>query len=95
MSMKYSIKATSQFRRDYKRSMKRGLNMELLDQVITALAMGEPLPEKNRDHALSGRWSGHRECHVQPNWLLIYRIDGDVLVLTLTRTGTHADLFDE
>ena len=93
--MKYSIKATSQFRRDYKRSMKRGLNMELLDQVITALAMGEPLPEKNRDHALSGRWSGHRECHVQPNWLLIYRIDGDVLVLTLTRTGTHADLFDE
>ena len=95
MSMKYSVKATSQFKRDYKRAMKRGLNMELLDQVITALAMGETLPEKNRDHALSGRWSGHRECHVLPDWLLIYQIDGEVLVLTLTRTGTHADLFDE
>ena len=93
--MKYSVKATSQFKRDYKRAMKRGLNMDLLDQVITALAMGETLPEKNRDHALSGQWSGHRECHVLPDWLLIYRIDGDVLVLTLTRTGTHADLFDE
>ena len=95
MSMKYSVKATSQFKRDYKRAMKRGLNMELLDQVITALAMGETLPEKNRDHALSGRWSGHRECHVLPDWLLIYQIDGEVLVRTLTRTGTHADLFDE
>ena len=93
--MKYSVKATSQFKRDYKRAMKRGLNMELLDRIITALAMGEALPEKNRDHALSGQWSGHRECHVQPDWLLIYQIDGDVLVLTLTRTGTHADLFDE
>ena len=93
--MKYSVKATSQFKRDYKRAMKRGLNTELLDQVITALAMGETLPEKNRDHALSGRWSGHRECHVLPDWLLIYQIDGEVLVLTLTRTGTHADLFEE
>ena len=93
--MKYSVKATSQFKRDYKRAMKRGLNMEWLDRIITALAMGEALPEKNRDHALSGQWSGHRECHVQPDWLLIYQIDGDVLVLTLTRTGTHADLFDE
>ena len=93
--MKYSVKATSQFKRDYKRAMRRGLNMELLDRIITALAMGETLPEKNRDHALSGLWSGHRECHVLPDWLLIYKIDGDVLVLTLTRTGTHADLFDE
>ena len=69
--------------------------MELLDKVISLLSMGEALPEKNRDHSLSGQWAGHRECHVSPDWLLIYRIDGDILVLTLTRTGTHADLFDE
>ena len=95
MIMKYSVKATTQFKRDYKRAMKRGMNMELLNHVISALALGETLPEKNKDHALSGQWSGHRECHVQPNWLLIYKFDGDVLVLTLTRTGTHADLFEE
>lgn len=95
MSMKYTVKPTSQFRRDYKRAMKRGLDMKLLENVIAALARGETLPERNRDHALSGQWSKHRECHVAPDWLLIYQIDGDVLVLTLTRTGTHADLFDE
>ena len=94
MSMKYAVKTTSQFRRDYKRAMKHGQNMKLLDTVITALANGEALPARNRDHALTGPWSGHRECHILPDWLLIYRIDGDVLVLTLTRTGTHADLFD-
>ncbi len=93
--MKYTVKPTSQFRRDYKRAMKRGLDMSLLESVITALARGEALSEKNRDHALSGRWYRHRECHVTPDWLLIYHIDGEVLVLTLTRTGTHADLFDE
>lgn len=93
--MRYTVKATSQFKRDYKRAMRRGLEMELLDKVISLLSMGEALPEKNRDHSLSGQWAGHRECHVSPDWLLIYRIDGDILVLTLTRTGTHADLFDE
>lgn len=65
----------------------------LLDALITNLANGVPLPEKNSDHALGGNWVGHRECHILPNWLLIYRIDGDVLVLTLTRTSTHSDLF--
>ncbi len=73
--------------------MKRRLNIELLDAVIAALAMGEALPEKNKDHALIGNWVGHRECHVLPDWLLIYRIEDDVLVLTLSRTGTHSDLF--
>ena len=63
--------------------------------VVALLAMGEPLPEKNRDHDLSGDWVGHRECHIQPDWLLIYRIEDDVLVLTLARTGTHSDLFDK
>ena len=67
--------------------------MEALDAVIASLAMGIPLPEKNRDHALTGNWAGHRECYVSPDWLLIYRIDEDVLVLALTRTGSHSNLF--
>ena len=67
--------------------------MNLLKEVITLLAMGETLPEKYKDHALTGNWSEHRECHIQPDWLLIYRIQDDVLVLTLSRTGSHSDLF--
>ena len=57
------------------------------------LASGEQLPEKNKDHALTGNWVGHRECHIQPDWLLVYRMENDLLVLTLARTGTHSDLF--
>ena len=76
-----------------KLAVKRGLDIKLLEDVITDLAMGIPLPEKNRDHALSDNWTGHRECHVLPDWLLIYRIDDNVLVLTLSRTGSHSDLF--
>ena len=76
-----------------KRAIKRGLKIELLEQVVALLAMGEPLPDKNRDHDLSGDWAGHRECHILPDWLLVYRIEDDVLVLTLARTGTHSDLF--
>lgn len=90
---KYTIKFTSQFKKDYKLSIKRGLKMELLENVISALAMGEPLPEKSNDHALFGNWLGHRECHILPDWLLIYRMEDDILVLVLTRTGTHSDLF--
>ena len=90
---KYTVKPTTQFKKDYKRAMKRGLKIELLEKVVELLAMGEALPEKNRDHELSGNWVGHRECHIQPDWLLVYRIEDDVLVLTLTRTGTHSDLF--
>lgn len=90
---KYTVKVTTQFRKDYKQAMKRGLNIALLDQVIEKLALGIPLTEKNRDHALSSIWSGHRECHIQPDWLLIYRKEASVLILTLTRTGTHSDLF--
>ena len=75
--------------------MKRGLKINLLENVVAALASGEILPEKYKDHALTGNWAGHRECHIQPDWLLIYRIEDDVLVLSLTRTGTHNDLFGE
>ncbi len=90
---KYTVKPTTQFKKDYKLAMRRGLDIRLLEGVIADLAMGIPLPEKNRDHALSGNWAGHRECHVLPDWLLIYRIEDDVLVLTLSRTGSHSDLF--
>lgn len=84
---------TTQFKKDYKLAMKRHLNIDLLDDIIRALSLGDTLPEKNKDHALSGDWIGHRECHIQPDWLLIYRIENDILVLTLARTGTHSDLF--
>lgn len=90
---KYTVKTTTLFKKDFKLAMKRGLNVELLENVIALLAMGEPLPAKNKDHALTGNWVGHRECHILPDWLLVYRIEDDVLVLTLARTGTHSDLF--
>ena len=90
---KYTIKTTGQFKKDFKLAMKRGLKIDLLEAVIRALARGESLPDRNKDHALTGNWVGHRECHIQPDWLLVYRIEDDVLVLTLTRTGTHSDLF--
>ncbi|MBQ3508834.1 MAG: type II toxin-antitoxin system YafQ family toxin [Peptococcaceae bacterium] len=90
---KYQVKTTTHFKKDYKLAMRRGRKMNLLKEVITLLAMGKPLPEKYKDHALTGNWSGHRECHIQPDWLLVYRIEDDVLVLTLSRTGSHSDLF--
>ena len=90
---KYTVKPTSQFKRDYKLALKRGLDVTLLEDVISVLAMGNALPKQNKDHNLSGRWTGHRECHILPDWLLIYRIEDNVLVLTLARTGTHSDLF--
>ena len=90
---RYTVKTTAQFKKDLKLAMKRGMKIGLLEEVVATLAMGEALPEKNKDHALSGNWVGHRECHILPDWLLVYLIEDDVLVLTLTRTGTHSDLF--
>lgn len=92
--MKYTVKLTSQFKKDYKNAIKRHLPIELLDDIIKALANGETLSEKNRDHPLSGNWKGHRECHIMPDWLLIYRIENDILVLTLSATGPRSDLFN-
>ena len=83
--------ATSQFRKDYKRAIKRGKDIAKLDDIIRKLATGEPLDIRHRDHALVGNWASFRECHIEPDWLLIYRIECDVLVLTLVRTGTHGD----
>lgn len=91
--MSRDIVWTTQFKKDYKLAVKRKLDISLLDDVIRALSRGETLPEKNKDHGLLGKWSGHRECHILPDWLLIYRIEDNVLVLTLSRTGTHSDLF--
>lgn len=90
---KYKIVPTSRFKRDLKTVKKRGYALDLLGAVVDTLAQGEPLQEKYKDHNLSGNYSGCRECHITPDWLLIYEIDGDELFLYLTRTGTHSDLF--
>ena len=84
---------SNRFKKDLKTAAKRGYDLDLLDTVINTLAMQQPLPEKNRDHALSGDYIGFRECHILPDWLLIYRVDNDDLLLFLLRTGTHSDLF--
>ena len=91
--MKYEIKPTNKFRKDLKRLQKRGYDLSLIKEVIIKLAYGESLPEKNRDHFLTGDYLGKRECHITPDWLLIYEIDDGNLYLYLTRTGTHSDLF--
>ena len=85
---------TTKFRKDYKRIKKRGYDLDLLDDVIDRLLREEELDERHRDHALSGDYVGFRECHIQPDWLLIYAVSKSELVLTASRTGTHADLFD-
>ena len=91
--MKYNISKTTKFKKDYKLAKKRGMDISKLTKVITMLAEGEKLPVEYHDHALAGNWVWHRECHIEPDWLLVYYIEDDVLVLTLTRTGTHSDLF--
>ena len=91
--MKYQIEMSTRFKKDYKLAQKRGYNMNLLKEVIDILANGEQLPEKYLDHPLSGDYRGSRECHIEPDWLLIYEIIDDVLVLMLNRTGSHSELF--
>ncbi len=87
------IRYHTSFKKDYKKVVKRGYDTKLLEDVIKKLASGVPLPEKNHDHNLSGDYAGCRECHITPDWLLIYEIDHGELILYLTRTGTHSDLF--
>ena len=91
--MKYAISPTPQFERDYRRAAKKGLDMAPLNAVIAALAAGELLPPENRDRPLGGELYGYRECRVLPDRLLVYRIDGDVLLLHLIRTGTQGELY--
>ena len=86
-----NVNYSGQFKKDYKRCQKRGWNIELLKSVVAILAVPDILPPQNRDHNLSGDYAGRRECHITPDWLLIYEIDGSDLYLE--RTGTHSDLF--
>ena len=90
---KYRIAQTNRFKKDLKTVIKRGYNIDLLGSVVDTLARGEVLPEKYKDHSLLGDYKGCRECHITPDWLLIYEIADDELILYLTRTGTHSDLF--
>ena len=88
----YEVKETTQFKKDYRLAKRRGQNLQLLKDIILISADGQTLPEKNRDHTLTGDWIGFRECHITPDWLLVYKKEDDILVLTLTRIGTHSDL---
>lgn len=90
----YELISTKKFKKDLKNIIKSGYNISLLDKVVTTLLHGKPLPERYKDHNLTGNWVGHRECHITPDWLLIYLINDNTLTLTLTRTGTHSKLFD-
>lgn len=93
--MKLTIVPTSQFKKDFKRIKKRGYDLSELKEVLDKLANREELEQRNRDHSLSGNYAGFRECHIKPDWLLVYAIDDDKLILTASRTGSHSDLFDE
>lgn len=95
--MKYQIKYTAQFKKELKAAVKRGYDPNEIRHVIDLIAEGTNASElcsKYRDHALKGNWKGFRECHIRPDWLLIYEIVEDILVLSLARTGSHSDLFD-
>jgi len=89
----YIVKPTSVFRKDLKRIQRRGYDIGLLSEVIEKLAAGETLDAVFNDHPLRGKYVDCRECHITPDWLLIYKFSGSTLFLFLTRTGTHADLF--
>ena len=86
-----AIFQTSQFKKDFKRIKKQGKDLSKLKDVVSAIASNEALEDRHRDHALSGNWSGSRDCHIEPEWILIYRVEGEFLFLE--RTGSHSDLF--
>ena len=88
-----TIKYETTFKKDFKRIVRRGYDVRLLEKAIEILATGESLPPKYKDHPLTGDYAGFRECHITPDWLLIYRISNNELLLYLTRTGSHSDLF--
>ncbi len=87
------IVPSNKFKKDLKLAVKRGYDIKLLENVVNRLANEEPLDPKYKDHTLSGDYSGFRECHITPDWLLVYQVINDELVLFLSRTGTHSDLF--
>lgn len=89
----YKIMFTSQFKKGLKRLKKQNRDLTKLERIVNLLAQGKALPKANRDHELQGNWTHHRQCHIEPDWLLIYYYSEDVLVLTLAATGSHSDLF--
>ena len=89
----FKLVLTSKFNKDLKKIKKRGYDLSKIEKVIDALLNGERLSYSKRDHALTGNYHGFRECHIEPDWLLIYAIDEDRLILTASRTGTHSDLY--
>ena len=91
--MKYEVRFTNQFKKDLKLSQKQGKDVDKLFAVVEKLANGEPLDDKYRDHTLTGDYKGCRECHIEPDWLLVYEIFDDMLVLLLNRVGCHSELF--
>lgn len=93
--MKYKIQYSTKFKKDLKLAKKRGLNLDELKFVIDELAKGNKLDDKYKDHDLHGDWEGYRECHIEPDWLLIYQLYDEEVVLYLVRTGTHSDLFNK
>ena len=90
---KYKLQPTAKYKKDVKALKRRGYDMSLLDDVVTKLANGETLPPHNLDHPLKGNRKGYRDCHIQNDWVLIYKIDRGILTLVLSETGTHSDLF--
>ncbi len=91
--MAYQIEYTSQFKKDYRKALSRGLSAKLIDTIITKILEEKPLPAKHKVHPLRGNYKDCLECHLQPDWLLIWRIDAQKNTLTLIRTGSHSDLF--
>ena len=91
----YRIVRSNQYKRDYRLAIRQGKDIQHLEDVIDLLAEGKTLPPEYNDHPLKGTYKGYRECHIAPDWLLVYRIEKGVLVLLLSRTGTHSELFNE
>jgi len=89
----YQPRLSTKFRRDIRLCKKQRKDMQLFKDIDALLTAGKPLPKKNKDHNLSGNWNGHRECHIEPDWLLIYRVNEDEMVVEYARTGSHSELF--
>ncbi len=89
----YKIKFTNSFKRSYRNIIKRGVDISLLDKVIEDLRLGKKLDKKYQNHLLKGKYEGFYECHIKPDWLLVYLIEDDILTITLVNTGSHSDLF--
>ena len=88
----YQVRRTSQFKKDLKRLIKQDKDISKLQEVVDTLAEGKPLDAKHVDHPLAGKWRGFRDCHIEPDWILLYKLEKKMLVLTLTRSGSHSEL---